>query len=369
MREEWPTLEAVETNNNEQGNEDEWPDLHSPDVKIQPTELFTNSGPNGEVRVQNLEPHPQNAAAAYPHMIHASPYPMGWPPHFLSQVHVPVTTTGPFNYYHFHHQTGFYPPPPHGPAFSWPGSHVGLPPVPIPYTHSGSEDDSGCVDLSKTPPTSLGDEEGELNVERLEKKVEDGEEDRLGEGEKEGERGGGGEEVEEVKDDGDLDEVVRVEGGEGEKEGEEVEEVKDDGDLDEVVSGEGVEGGEGEEGDEETGEAVVERDLSCDVCPGDIAAVPSNLPLESTWVMWYDRITGNTRNCRSDYRSSLQNIHTMSSVEDFWRLYNNIRQPRGLERNSNYHFFKVCLFLPLSPPFSFSHHNPCSHPFHASIQC
>jgi translation initiation factor 4E len=56
--------------------------------------------------------------------------------------------------------------------------------------------------------------------------------------------------------------------------------------------------------------------------------------------MWYDRISGNSRNCRSDYRSSLQNIHTMSSVEDFWRLYNNIRQPRGLERNSNYHFFK-----------------------------
>ena len=254
---EWPLLEPVKTNS----NEDEWPDLHSPGVKIQPTEFFTNSGPNGEVKVQHLEPHPQNAAAAYPHMIHVTPYPMGWSPHFVPHVHVPVTTTGPFNYYHFHHPqhqtgfTGYYPPPPHGPAFSWSGSHVGLPPVPVPYTHSGSEDDSGCVDLSKTPPTSPGEEDdGQLNVEIREIKLEDGEEDRFGEGEKEGERGGGGE----------------------------VEEVKDDGDLDEVVSGEGVEDGEGEEG-EDTGEAVAERDLSCDVSPDDITAVPSNLPLESTW--------------------------------------------------------------------------------------
>jgi hypothetical protein len=56
--------------------------------------------------------------------------------------------------------------------------------------------------------------------------------------------------------------------------------------------------------------------------------------------MWYDRITGSSRNHRCDYRSSLQNLHTMSSVEEFWRLYNNIRQPSNLERNSNYHFFK-----------------------------
>ena len=44
-----------------------------------------------------------------------------------------------------------------------------------------------------------------------------------------------------------------------------------------------------------------------------------------------------------------------TQVEDFWRLYNNIRQPRGLERNSNYHFFKV-LTPSSSSLLSFSHH-------------
>ena len=39
-----------------------------------------------------------------------------------------------------------------------------------------------------------------------------------------------------------------------------------------------------------------------------------NLSLLACRVMWYDRISGNTRNCRSDYRSSLKNLHTVSSV-------------------------------------------------------
>ena len=318
---EWPILEPISTSDR---NEDEWPDLHSPDVKTQPSDPFlTNSVPNEEVRVQHLEPHPQNAAAAYPHMIHpGAPYShIGWPPHFLHHMSVPVTTTGPFNYYHFHHiqhQTGFtgYYHHPIPPAFAWSETHARLQQqstVPVPYTHSGSQDDSGCVESNETPSTSQGEEEeeeGEYDdgeTRRQEEIVVNGEEDRLME-EKEGEEEEGEKGEEEEGEKGEEEEGEKGEEEEGEK-GEE-----EEGEKGEVEEGEKGEEEEGEKGEEEEcvekeggkeeedldeagkegggggeveggeGEAAMERDVSPDVCPADIVAtVPSHHPLESTW--------------------------------------------------------------------------------------
>lgn len=42
----------------------------------------------------------------------------------------------------------------------------------------------------------------------------------------------------------------------------------------------------------------------------------------------------------SDYKDSLQKICAVSSVEEFWRLFNNIKRPSTLDVGTNYHFFK-----------------------------
>ena len=294
---EWPILEPITVSDNDDreaaGHEDEWPDLHSPEVKLQQSEFFTNSRSNGEVRVQDLEPHPQNAAAAYPHRVHPlPPYSVaGWVPHFLPHMqHIPTTTTGSFNYYSFHphtHQqagfTGYYPLP--GPEqFAWQGSPVSLThhPVSVPYGYSGSKNNnsSGCVDSNKTPPTIPGDVEGELEEENVEEQREQEleEDDRLREGDEEGEERGEPEERGEV-----IMEEGEGEGGEErevEKEEEEEEEEVDC--VGEGVTGKGGEvcGGEKRDSAEEEAVGLVSDE---ELSPSDIAPVPPHYPLEFTW--------------------------------------------------------------------------------------
>jgi translation initiation factor 4E len=242
---------------------------------------------NKEVRGHPFEPHPQNAAAAYPHMIHHAPYTMRW------QYFGPIPTTGSYGYYNvpFGPQTSYYPTSPH---MMWPP--VTSPPVhqPPQYYHtsppnSAHPDFSTSTDaqdslqeINETPPTSLNEDRRASVVEA---------------------------EAQSSEEEQELRERGQLEGDEGEGEG-------------------------------KAGDGAVESDSISDVCEVTPVSSPTCHPLEATWVMWYDKITGTTRNHRSDYRSSLKHLYTISSVEDFWRLYNNIRQPSHLDRNSNYHFFK-----------------------------
>lgn len=140
--------------------EDEWPDLHvtpTSDVRVQPEEPHppqdnvnepdrnwpldsqyvtpsdeggrcegSDSHPSVEFGGHPLEPHPQNAAAAYPHMIPPPhQYGLRWFGHPLPP------TAGPYGYYHapFIPQ-GYYPPTHH----MWPPPPHMLPH--IPYYHS-----------------------------------------------------------------------------------------------------------------------------------------------------------------------------------------------------------------------------------------
>jgi len=43
---------------------------------------------------------------------------------------------------------------------------------------------------------------------------------------------------------------------------------------------------------------------------------------------------------QENYESNLQRIGTFGTVEDFWRLFNNVRKPGSLEVNANLHLFK-----------------------------
>jgi len=69
---------------------------------------------------------------------------------------------------------------------------------------------------------------------------------------------------------------------------------------------------------------------------------PSNFnvkhPLQNRWTMWYDNPGKKTS--QASWGDHLRQIATFDTVEDFWRLFNNIQPPSGLLQGSNYHLFK-----------------------------
>jgi translation initiation factor 4E len=85
-------------------------------------------------------------------------------------------------------------------------------------------------------------------------------------------------------------------------------------------------------------------DNNTDVAPTPIgiAAEPSNFqvkhPLQNKWSLWYDN--PGKKATVATWGDQLKRIVTFDSVEDFWRVYNNIKPASGLQPGSNYHLFK-----------------------------
>lgn len=61
-------------------------------------------------------------------------------------------------------------------------------------------------------------------------------------------------------------------------------------------------------------------------------------PLHTTWTMWYN--PASSRNSSKTWTSNIREIWSFSTVEDFWRLFNNLVPPSRLPQGSNYHMFK-----------------------------
>eukprot|EP00808_Paulinella_micropora_P021067 g18928.t1 len=61
-------------------------------------------------------------------------------------------------------------------------------------------------------------------------------------------------------------------------------------------------------------------------------------PLHSEWVMWWNGASRTSRD-KGDWKP--KEVYSISTVEDFWRLYNNMMEPSQLPKGSNYHFFKA----------------------------
>ncbi|KAF3793382.1 Eukaryotic translation initiation factor 4E-1 [Nymphaea thermarum] len=61
-------------------------------------------------------------------------------------------------------------------------------------------------------------------------------------------------------------------------------------------------------------------------------------PLEHSWTFWFDNPSGKNR--QSTWGSSIRAIHTFSTVEEFWGLYNNIIPPSKLVAGADFHCFK-----------------------------
>eukprot|EP00658_Telonema_sp_P-2_P051499 TRINITY_DN3956_c0_g1_i12.p1 TRINITY_DN3956_c0_g1~~TRINITY_DN3956_c0_g1_i12.p1 ORF type:complete len:179 (+),score=43.73 TRINITY_DN3956_c0_g1_i12:317-853(+) len=58
-------------------------------------------------------------------------------------------------------------------------------------------------------------------------------------------------------------------------------------------------------------------------------------PLRREWIMWYDNPVG-----RSSWTMDrFKQIHDFGTVEEFWRMFNNIVAPSQLCNGSNYHMF------------------------------
>ncbi|KAJ7538133.1 hypothetical protein O6H91_11G035500 [Diphasiastrum complanatum] len=61
-------------------------------------------------------------------------------------------------------------------------------------------------------------------------------------------------------------------------------------------------------------------------------------PLENAWTLWFDKPDPKSRG--SAWGSTMRRVYTFSTVEDFWRLYNNVMQPSLLSAGANFHLFK-----------------------------
>lgn len=79
---------------------------------------------------------------------------------------------------------------------------------------------------------------------------------------------------------------------------------------------------------------------------GEMAAVaiadPSNFtvkhPLQNSWTIWFDN--PGKRTSTASWVEHLRKITTFDTVEDFWRVFNNLKPASTLPQGSNYHIFK-----------------------------
>eukprot|EP00038_Savillea_parva_P006377 m.163373 g.163373 ORF g.163373 m.163373 type:complete len:199 (+) comp12298_c0_seq1:62-658(+) len=64
-------------------------------------------------------------------------------------------------------------------------------------------------------------------------------------------------------------------------------------------------------------------------------------PLENTWVLYFDGgVFYNKTKKFTTWKESLQKVASITTVEDFWGVFNNIPPPAALAPGANYYFFK-----------------------------
>lgn len=65
---------------------------------------------------------------------------------------------------------------------------------------------------------------------------------------------------------------------------------------------------------------------------------PGFTPLNGRWTLWFDN--PRLAPAGSDWKENLKKCGTFSTVEDFWRIFNNLKPATQLQLNSNYSVFR-----------------------------
>lgn len=67
-------------------------------------------------------------------------------------------------------------------------------------------------------------------------------------------------------------------------------------------------------------------------------------PLYNSWTLWFDnpmhKGSSSAKERRESWGANLYKVVSLSSVEEFWGLYNNIVPPSNLPQSANYYLFK-----------------------------
>jgi len=64
-------------------------------------------------------------------------------------------------------------------------------------------------------------------------------------------------------------------------------------------------------------------------------------PLLSSWTLWYDsQLSQGKKPSATQWGDNIRDVYSVSSVEEFWRLYNNVTLPSQLPLGCSYNWFK-----------------------------
>lgn len=64
-------------------------------------------------------------------------------------------------------------------------------------------------------------------------------------------------------------------------------------------------------------------------------------PLQNSWVLWFDPGSyGHKNKTAKTWIETLEKIYTITTVEDFWAVFNNVTAPQNIPAGSNYYIFK-----------------------------
>ena len=67
--------------------------------------------------------------------------------------------------------------------------------------------------------------------------------------------------------------------------------------------------------------------------------LPGETKLHAKWTIWYDN--PRLADPDKDWKDNLSNCGTFETIEEFWRIYNNLKPASQLAVNSNYHVFRA----------------------------